>query len=191
MTRTWVLRIIGVVLLGFAGVGFVGLIGGGNCGCSDPNYVCSAPPCPASDGLWFVFVFAGMFLGITLLTVSSFTAINDRSRRWQRAHGPVVAERATGPVAFPNMSSLMPRPSFSTPDVSVPGQSTSAPATDASQPFGGALGGFGGASGGGNTGGAGESDRLSELAQLNSLRQSGAITQSEYDEQKRKLLGES
>jgi hypothetical protein len=182
----WLLAAACFVLMG---IGIIGLVSIGNCGCSDPNYVCAAKPCPDSFTGNFFLVFAGGFIAPILITVAAFVGRNARLRRYQSSAGPVSAEVATGPVAMPNPTSIWTNQrQWSTPPIT-----PTATAGAGSQPFGGALGGFGmGSSGGPTTGGTmTESERLRQLSQLQSLKDSGAITQTEFDDQKRKILGES
>ena len=203
-----VLWVLGGALIAVAAVGIVGLVLGGNCGCADPNYVCAAQPCPSSDAIWFVFVFVGSFVAPFLFIAAGFMGHNARLRRYQSHQAPVAAETPlpAGPVIFPDPRTMFTgNRTWSTPTVSSPTQASTQPASAApaaapasSQPFGGALGGFGvpssefspspltpSASGGG------ESERLRQLAELQKLRESGAITQAEFEQQKGRILSES
>jgi hypothetical protein len=158
-----VLWVLGGLLAVLGIVGIVELVMAGSCGCSDPNYACVAAPCPSSDVTWFVCLFVGAFGAPIVLTISGFMGRSRRVRRYQMAQGPVSADLSPSPLQTPNIISPV---SMAAPGLQ--GGASWNPAVPAADS---------------------ESDRIQELAKLNDLRQSGAITESEFNTEKARILG--
>jgi hypothetical protein len=84
---TWVGLLMGLV--GTAGFfyGLVVLISNGNCGCSDPNYACAAPPCPPQDDLGFLGLFAGIWIAVIGFIILGVGRSRSRVQQWRAQLG--------------------------------------------------------------------------------------------------------
>ena len=197
----------GGLLLGVAGIagfvyGLVILIGNGNCGC-DPNDLCAVPPCPPSDGLGFLGLFAGIWIAVAGFIMAGFGRARGRVQQWR-------AQLASAGGAGAWTGSRRPVPFVIQPGGGV---------TFASLAGGGTAAAGGATGGGGATGAPAASapllggasltaeeilsreaqaglpsmsappmDASTRLQELDALKAGGAVTDAEYAAQRKRIL---
>jgi hypothetical protein len=73
--------------------GLVVLISNGSCGCSDAGFDCAGPPCPSSDNLGFLGLFAGVWVAIGGIIMMGVAASRAKVAKWR-------AQYASGTAAY-------------------------------------------------------------------------------------------